>query len=259
MQPTEAARPISLSSGSAQAAAQDRDRQSRARRRLVQRAHEDIAGFTDQGIEHRRRLPLDDFLDDVIDRGLAELEQALGENAAAGAGDDFPDYPVGFPGPDVVGADAEHVARNVIEHVPHQRHDRVVRRGADIDDVVAALKSLVARRMPEQSLGAFDDRDYLLARGRGVAADDVMRPAPRGSDRRRPCDRRQRRRRDRADAARTEIELVALVDLVDRHQRALFHLAAPSWRKVPCGKTRAREGWTAWSSAKPEQLRGDDQ
>jgi len=30
--------------------------------------------------------------------------------------------------------------------------------------------------MPEQPLGAFDDRDDLLARGRRIAADDVLDP-----------------------------------------------------------------------------------
>ena len=140
----------------------------------MQRAHEDIAGFADQRIEHDRRLAFDDFPDDVVHRGLAELEQALGENAAAGAGHDFAEDPVGFPGPDIVGADAEHVAGNVLEHMPHQRHDGVIGRGADIDDVVAAFESLISCRMPEQPFGAFDDGNDLLARGRGVAADDML-------------------------------------------------------------------------------------
>ena len=110
----------------------------------------------------------------MVDRGFTELQQALRENAAAGAGHDFTQDPVGLPGPDIVGAGAEHVARDVLEHVSHQRHDGVVRRRADIDHVVAAFESLVSCRMPEQAFGALDDRNDLLARRRRVAADNML-------------------------------------------------------------------------------------
>ena len=225
MHPAEASDPISLSSGSHRLQLKHRDHQSRTRRRLVERAHEDIAGPSDQRIEHHGRLSFDDFPDDVIDRGLAKLEQALSEDAAAGAGHDFPDDPVGLPGPDIVGADAEHVAGNVFEHMPHQRHDGVIGRRADIDHVVAAFEPLISCRMPEQPFGAFDDRNDLLARRRGIAADDmldllfaneVVACGMVGGD-------------DAAGIApvrrKAEIELLALIDLIDRHQRALLHLA----------------------------------
>jgi len=103
-----------------------------------------------------------------------KLEQAFGENAAAGAGDDFADDPVGFPGPDIVGPGTEHVAGDMVQHMPHQRHHVLVGRGPDVNDVVAAFESFVSRRLPEQSLGALDDRNDLLARRRGVTADDMV-------------------------------------------------------------------------------------
>src|SRR5258707_15040886 len=140
----------------------------------MQRAHEGIAGFADQRVEHRRRLSFDDLLDDMVDRGFAELEQAFGENAAAGAGDDFANDPVGFPRPDIVGASAEHVAGDMVQHMPHQRYDVLVGRGADVDDVFAAFESFVSRRMPEQSFGALYNGNDLLAGSRGVAADDMV-------------------------------------------------------------------------------------
>ena len=81
---------------------------------------------------------------------------------------------IGFPGPDVVGSDAEDLPRQIVEHVADERQDVVVGRCADIDDVVGAFESLVARGIPEQAIGALDDRQHLLARRRRVAADDVL-------------------------------------------------------------------------------------
>ena len=209
----------------------------------MKRAHEGIAGFADQRVEYRRRLSLDDLLHDVVDRGLAELQQAFGKNAAAGAGDDFANDPVGFPGPDIVGSGAEHVAGDIFQHVPHQRHDVLVGRGADIDNVVAAFESLVSRRVPEQSFGALDDGNDLLARRRGVAADDVVDMLLAnelvacgviGGD-------------DAAGIAQMrreyEIERIALIDFVDRHQRALAHLARHHGVGARLGKHEAeRDG-----------------
>ncbi len=110
----------------------------------------------------------------MVDRGLAKFQQAFGKDAAAGAGHDLTNDAVHFPGPDIIGPDAEHVAGDVIQHMPYQRHHVLVGRGADINHIVAALKALISRRMPEQPLGALDDRNDLLARGRGVAADDMI-------------------------------------------------------------------------------------
>ena len=58
--------------------------------------------------------------------------------------------------------------------MPHQRHDVLIGRSADINDVVAAFKPFISCRMPEQALGAFDDGDDLLARRRSVTADDMI-------------------------------------------------------------------------------------
>lgn len=80
--------------------------------------------------------------------------------------------------------------------------------------------------MPEQPFGAFDNGNNLLARGRGVAADDMIDPlftyqvvAGRmisGND---PGGITQVGRKG-------EIEIIALVDFVDRHQCALLHLTS---------------------------------
>src|SRR3954451_18934338 len=140
----------------------------------MERAHKSVAGLSDERVEHRRRLSVDNLLYDVIYRGLAKLQETLSENATAGVRHDFANDPVGFPGPDIVGADAEHVAGDVIQHMPYQRHDVLVGRSPHIDNVVAAFESFISCRMPEQTLGALDNRNNLLARGRCVAADDVV-------------------------------------------------------------------------------------
>ena len=161
----------------------------------------------------------------MVHHRLAELEQALRQDVTARAGHDLAKYPVGFPGPDIVRADTEYVSGNVVEHVSYQRHHRMIGRGTDIDDVVAALEPLIARRMPEQSLGAFDDRNHLFARRRCVAPDDVVDLF--GAD---EIVAGGMIGRDHAAGiaqvrGKCEIELVALVDLVDGHQRALLHFS----------------------------------
>jgi len=192
---------------------------------MVERAHENIARPPDQRIEYHGRLAVDDLLDDVIDRRLAKFQQPFGKNTTTRADDDFAEDPVGLPGPDIVGSDAEHVAGNMLEHMPRQRHNGVIGRGADIDHVVAAFEPFVTCRMPEQALGTFDDRNDLLARGRRVAADDM--PSLRFANELVACgviggDNAAGIAQMRSKA---EIELLALIDLIDRHQRALLHLA----------------------------------
>src|SRR5882757_10744644 len=120
----------------------------------MERAHEGVAGFSDQRVEHDWRPSIDDLLDDVVHGGLAEFQQTFAENTAARAGHDLANDAVHFPGPDIVRPDAEHVAGDVIQHMPYQRHDVLVGCGPDIDDVVAAFEPFVSGRMPEQTLGA---------------------------------------------------------------------------------------------------------
>ena len=81
---------------------------------------------------------------------------------------------IGFPGPDIVRSDAEEMVRYVVEHITHERQDVMIRRRPDIHDVIRAFKAFVACRIPQQTIGAFDDREYLLARRRRIAADDMF-------------------------------------------------------------------------------------
>ena len=128
--------------------------------------------------------------------------------------------------------------------MPHQRHDMLVGGGADIDDVFAAFESFVARRMPKQSFGALDDGNDLLARRRGVTADDMVDVflanealacgVIGGDD---AAGITQMRREH-------EIELIALIDFVDRHQRAFSHLSRHHGVGARLGKHEAeRDGW----------------
>ena len=90
--------------------------------------------------------------------------------------------------------------------------------------------------MPEQPFGPLDNGDYLLARGRGVTADDMAdlffanevgaRGVIAGNH---PAGIAQVRRE-------CEIERIALIDFVDRHQRALAHLAGHHGVRSRLGK-----------------------
>ena len=131
----------------------------------------------------------------------------------------------------------------MVQHVADQRHDVLVGRGPNIDDVVAAFEPFVTRRMPEQPFGPFDDRNNLLARGRRVTADDMADMffanevgacgVIAGDD---PAGIAQVRRE-------CEIELIAMIDFVDRHQRALAHLAGHHGVRSRLGKYEAeRDG-----------------
>ena len=204
MQPTEASRRSVSISGSARLQLRIGIVESRTRRRLVQGAHEDITGFTDQGIEQRRWLPLDHFFHNVIDRGLAELEQALGQNASAGAGRRFPGSPGWFPRSRhswsrcrtrrsqcdrACAAPTERPCGSARRR--HRRRCRCSQNPRSAPDARAVARC--ARRSGSPA----------CARPR-CSSRRCERPAPHGSDRRKPCDRRQPRRRDRADAAQTE-------------------------------------------------------
>ena len=191
----------------------------------------------------------------MVNRRFAEFQQALRENAAAGAGHDLSKDSIGFPSPDIVGTGAENVGRDMLEHMPHQRHNSVVGRRSNIDDVVAAFEALVSRRMPEQALGAFDDRNDLLARGRSVATYDM-------SDLFRADQIVARRMVGRDDSARiaqmrgkNEIEVGAPIDLVNRHQRALLHLSRHHGIRPRSRKNEAERNGRLGHRKGPKELR----
>src|SRR6266581_8663793 len=133
----------------------------------------------------------------------------------------------------------------------YQRHDVLVGRGPDIDDVVAAFEPLVARRMPEQPFGPFNDRNNLLARGRCVTADDMADmffANEVGARRVIAGDYSTGIAQVRSEC---EIELFALIDFVDRHQRALAHLAGHHGVRSRSGKYEAeRDGWLGHDDAR---------
>src|ERR1700741_2233848 len=86
----------------AQAAAQHGNGNFGTHRSRMKGAHEGVAGLPDQRIEDGRRLAVDDFGYDVIDRGIAELQQPFGEQAPARRGDELAQHAIGFPGPYIV-------------------------------------------------------------------------------------------------------------------------------------------------------------
>src|ERR1700686_542139 len=117
------------------------------------------------------------------------------------------------------------MARYVVEYIAHQRQDIMVWGRADIYHVVGAFETFVARGIPEQAIGAFDDRQYLLARRRRVAADNVFDAGVTDevvADGVILCD-------DTAGVAdmggEGEIKIGVVVDFVDRHQGAFEHFA----------------------------------
>src|SRR5690349_22084376 len=120
----------------------------------------------------------------------------------------------------------------------------MVRCGTDVNHIVAAFESLVSRRMPEQPFGPLHYRDDLLARGRCIAADDMLDLM--GSNEIVACgviggDPPAGVAQVRSEG---EVELLALVDFVDRHQGALLHLAPHHGVGARSGKYEAeRNGW----------------
>src|SRR4029077_13903021 len=70
-------------------------------------ADEIVARTSDQRVEDDRRLAANDLVDDVVDRALAQFEQPFRKNASLCRRHQFTRAAIGFPGPDVVVAEAE--------------------------------------------------------------------------------------------------------------------------------------------------------
>ncbi len=101
---------------------------------LIQVSH----GVTDHRGEDERgfQLPrLDHQPGEVFGPGVFQRQVIFAQFAAAPLVEQVAHQPIGFVGVNVLGADHQHTAAEVVEHVIAQRHGVVVRCGPGVDDV----------------------------------------------------------------------------------------------------------------------------
>lgn len=142
-------------------------------RQAAERPEERIGAGADQIVEDEAGALVDDCGDHLIDLGVADGEIAFGEHGATARSQCLPEDAVVFPGPDVIRADAEGTRTEAGCQVVDEWQHVLVRRGAGVDDIIGALRSLVVRGIPQQSVELLEARDHLLAARRGVAADHM--------------------------------------------------------------------------------------
>jgi hypothetical protein len=73
--------------------------------------------------------------------------------------------------PDIIGAHEQEPAAQIVDAPFDGGNDLLVRRSAGIDDIRGLLKTLIGYGLDQQVIVLLDDRQHVLAAGRGPAPD----------------------------------------------------------------------------------------
>ncbi|CRR18664.1 hypothetical protein PAERUG_P49_London_7_VIM_2_01_13_05914 [Pseudomonas aeruginosa] len=139
----------------------------------VQLAQEGVGGLAHQVVQHERGRLAHERGNRLGEAGAAQVHVLLAEHPAAGQLQHLAGDPVALPAPHVVRADQVAARAEGGQRVAQQRHQRLVRAGAEVEHALAALEALVGAAIPEQPALLFQVGNDFLAAGRGDGAEQV--------------------------------------------------------------------------------------